>query len=132
MVYIPPKGLNVNYDDLNKILVVNNGDVNEFMRVFTGINDPSHKIDKPTLYDFYNQSVGLSESQQQLLKNTSVKPYVRAGGSLTSGTASSFVSGGNFDFKESDLSKDQQAAFDNGNYGTDYGIQQTDEANSRA
>jgi hypothetical protein len=135
MVYIPPKDLHLNYETLNKILVVKNSNINNLMRIFTGINDPSHKIDNPTLYDFYNENSNLSLEQQELLKKTSIKPYVRAGGALTSGTAYSFVNESNFSqFKNDDthLSKEQRAAFDNGSYGINYGIQQTDEANSRA
>jgi hypothetical protein len=100
------------------------------MRIFTGIKD--EHVNNPTLFDFYNPGFSLSEQQKQLLKNTSIKPYVRAGGSLTSGTASSFVGNTNLGFNESELTKEQQNAFDVGNYGTDYGLQQTDEANSRA
>ena len=53
MVYIPPQGLNLNQDELNQILVVNNKNIYELMRVFSGINDPNHPINNPTLFDFW-------------------------------------------------------------------------------
>jgi hypothetical protein len=148
LVYIPPKNLNVDADTLNKMLVVNDTESNnpnlknqygstmhkieELMRVFSGINDSNAPIGNPTLYDFYNSNTNLSSTQIESLKSTKITPYVRAGGSLTSGTASSFVNESHLTFKKTDLSKQQQKAFDNGNYGTAYGLQQTDEANSRA
>jgi ABC-type phosphate transport system substrate-binding protein len=136
MIYIPPKGINLSFEELNKLLVVNNkndnGNIYELMRVFSGINDQKHKIDNPTLFDFYNTNIFLDDSRQQLLKTTSIKPYVRAGGSLTSGTASSFFSNTNLGFDRSKLTSEQQKAFDVGNYGTAYDLEQTDEANSRA
>jgi hypothetical protein len=151
MVFIPPKELNVNQDVLNKMLVVNDttnttavdsSNIYELMRVFSGINDPNHPVNNPTLYDFYNSDISLNSSQQELLKNTPVVPYVRAGGSLTSGTAASFYNNTNFEnFNSSLLSKDQQNALVDGSYGHrgggqpqyDYdGFTETDEANSRA
>jgi hypothetical protein len=67
------------------------------------------------------------------LKDTSIIPYVRAGGSLTSGTAASFINGTHFDDDPyQSLNDNQKSAFDSGQYGVSFGIQQTDEANSRA
>ncbi|MDR0674918.1 MAG: substrate-binding domain-containing protein [Mycoplasmataceae bacterium] len=130
MVYIPPKELNLNPDELNNILVVNNSNVCNLMRIFSGINS---NVTDATLGNFYNDQADLTPSQQQLLMNTSIIPYVRAGGSLTSGTASSFVGGTHLNFNEkNDLTVAQQNAFDSGYYGTKFGLVQTDEANSRA
>jgi hypothetical protein len=79
-------------------------------------------------------------NDEQLLKDTSIIPYVRAGGSLTSGTAASFVNGTHLNVGTPEqpinpydlLSTAQKSAFDSGEYGVSFGIQQTDEANSRA
>jgi hypothetical protein len=137
MIYIPPKGLNLSFDQLNKLLVLNNDNIQPFMRVFTGIKDQAFPVLEQftKLGGYLNGDMvdQLTTGQIDSLNNTSIIPYVRAGGSLTSGTASSFVGGSHLNFSEkTDLSSAQQSAFDSGNYGTDYGIQQTDEANSRA
>jgi hypothetical protein len=130
MVYIPPKDLGLSSDDLNNLLVVNNDNIQDFMRIFTGIDDG---ITKPVRLGSFaiNQSPSIILTK---LNNTPLIPYVRAGGSLTSGTASSFVNGTNLsNFQnEAGLNEPQKNAFASGQYGTSFGIQQTDEANSRA
>jgi ABC-type phosphate transport system substrate-binding protein len=101
------------------------------MKIFTGISD--QQTDNLTLYDFVNSTQSLSVEQTNILQNTPITPYVRAGGSLTSGTAASFVNSSNLNFNEkNDLTHDEQAAFDSGVYGRKHNLVETDEANSRA
>jgi hypothetical protein len=134
MVYIPPEGLGINYDgeiNLNNLLVVNENNIINFMKIFTGISDPT--TNNLSLYDFVNKSLTLSSNQITLLKDTPITPYVRAGGSLTSGTAASFVNCSDLGFdKKVDLNSEEQAAFDSGVYGRQHNLVETDEANSRA
>jgi hypothetical protein len=65
------------------------------------------------------------------LEQCSIKPYVRSGGALTSGTASSFYSETHLDLPDL-LSSEQKNALLYGKYGTDRHVYDTDEANSRA
>jgi hypothetical protein len=50
MIYIPPKDLDINYDgdiSLNNLLSINDDNIKDFMKIFTGLSDPS--INNPTL-----------------------------------------------------------------------------------
>ncbi|GHU47872.1 hypothetical protein FACS1894218_3270 [Bacilli bacterium] len=130
MVYIPPKNLGISGDELNQILTVNDDNIADFMRIFTGFDD---RIDAGATQLGYYCSDGIDPIIKDKLNAINIIPYVRAGGSLTSGTASSFVGNTNLRFyPKSELTVRQQSAFNSGSYGTSFGIQQTDEANSRA
>lgn len=134
IVFIPPKGLSENaINNINKILYIGENNITNLYRAFSGFNS-GLGINTPNLGLFLNNEVDspLTSNDQNILNNTTLIPYVRAGGSLTSGTAASFYDGSHFPNAHIGLTEQQQKAFSNGNYGNNFLVDDTDEANSRA
>ena len=132
VVYIPPRGISNNAKSkLNSILTLNESNITNLYRTFSGYKDGLVGQDKPTYGLFLNSSV-LSESDKTLFEKQVITPYARSGGSLTSGTAAAFYENSHFTTAHEGLTTQQQEAFTVGNYGKDWKIYDTDEANSRA
>jgi hypothetical protein len=108
------------------MLNVNEENINDLFRIFSGFNTGIQH--GGTLGEFCNPT---SIDQKPKLEQCSIKPYVRSGGALTSGTASSFYSETHL-HSSYELSSEQQNALLYGEYGTDRQVYDTDEANSRA
>ena len=132
VVYIPPKGISDNLN-LNSILNLSYANIANLYRTFSGYNDGLNDT-KPYLSLFLDleNNVNLSPTDIQLFKNQVIIPYARSGGNLTSGTAASFFECCHFDNFLNELEQWQIEAFKNGNYGNDFKLYDTDEANSRA
>lgn len=131
IVYIPPKGIS-NDINLNKVLTLNKDNITNLYRTFSGFKD-GLPTEKPYLSLFLNTDEQLSQNDKVKFEHQEVIPYARSGGSLTSGTAASFFEGSHFgDCSTKGLTEAQKAAFVNGNYGKDFRLYDTDEANSRA
>ena len=130
IVYIPPKGIS-NDINLNKVLTLNENDITNLYRTFSGFKD-GLPTEKPLLSLFLNPECEISENDRFKFEHQEVIPYVRSGGSLTSGTAASFFEGSHFKNYSEGLTEAQKTAFVNGNYGKDFRLYDTDEANSRA
>ncbi|MBP5256932.1 MAG: substrate-binding domain-containing protein [Mycoplasma sp.] len=132
IVYIPPKGIS-NDLNLNSILNLTQDNITDLYRTFSGYKDGLSDV-KPHLSLFLdvNANLSLLPNDIQLFKNQAITPYTRSGGSLTSGTAASFFECCHFDKYLDGLSDRQIEAFKNGNYGNDFKLYDTDEANSRA
>ena len=132
IVYIPPKKISNNVN-LNQVLTLNQDNITNLYRTFSGFKNglPS---EKPHLSLFLNPNYQDQISKTDLTKfeNQTITPYARSGGSLTSGTAASFFECCHFDNCQDNLNSDQIKAFENGNYGNDFKLYDTDEANSRA
>lgn len=141
MLYNPPKNFKFNENvKLNNLLSLNDTNIYNFFRIFSGIDTnitwPSDTdIAKNSMYHFVNPTIKSLLDQQQinLLKKTTIRPFVRTGGSLTSGTASSFYNCPLLSvYDPKGLTQQQINAFSTGDYGLSFNIQQTMEANSRA
>lgn len=130
IVYIPPKDISQNID-LNQVLNLDDKNIINLYRTFSGFNDGLSN-NKPNLSLFLNDKVSISDADRELFANQTVVPYARSGGSLTSGTAASFFECGHFNYDKTKLTDRQIASFENGNYGNDFKLYDTDEANSRA
>lgn len=130
IVYIPPKGISQDID-LNQVLNLDENNVVDLYRTFSGFKDGLPN-DKPNLALFLNNNISISNADHELFVNQTVVPYARSGGSLTSGTAASFFECCHFDYDKHKLTENQKASFENGNYGNDFKLYDTDEANSRA
>lgn len=131
IVYIPPKGIS-NDINLNRVLTLNENNITNLYRTFSGFKD-GLPTEKPYLSLFLNTEEQLSQNDRDKFEHQEVIPYARSGGSLTSGTAASFFEGSHFgDCSTNGLTEAQKAAFVNGNYGKDFRLYDTDEANSRA
>ena len=130
IVYIPPKGIS-NDINLNKVLTLNENDITNLYRTFSGFKD-GLPTEKPLLSLFLNPECEISENDRFKFEHQEVIPYARSGGSLTSGTAASFFEGSHFNNYSEGLTEAQKTAFVNGNYGKDFRLYDTDEANSRA
>ena len=130
IVYIPPKGIS-NDINLNKVLTLNENDITNLYRTFSGFKD-GLPTEKPLLSLFLNPECEISENDRFKFEHQEVIPYARSGGSLTSGTAASFFEGSHFKNYSEGLTEAQKTAFVNGNYGKDFRLYDTDEANSRA
>ena len=130
IVYIPPKGIS-NDINLNKVLTLNENDITNLYRTFSGFKD-GLPTEKPLLSLFLNPEYQISENDKVKFEHQEVIPYARSGGSLTSGTAASFFEGSHFKNYSEGLTEAQKTAFVNGNYGKDFRLYDTDEANSRA
>ena len=130
IVYIPPKNISQNID-LNQVLNLDERNIINLYRTFSGFNDglPS---DRANLALFLNDNISISDVDHELFANQTIVPYARSGGSLTSGTAASFFECCHFDYDKTKLTERQIASFENGNYGNDFKLYDTDEANSRA
>jgi hypothetical protein len=105
----------------------------DLLRIFSGFkqtNDDS-AVPSGTLAEFINSSFK-NNPQYDLLANQKITPYVRTGGALTSGTAASFYTGTRYEGLIENLTAQQLSAFATGQYGNDYDVKETDEANSRA
>jgi hypothetical protein len=132
MVYIPPQGVNPN--TLHDLLYVeghsaDSHSITNLLRIFSGFKDG---VGDYSLGAFVNTNEPISTDVLNKLKQTSIKPYVRTGGALVSGTAASFYSGSHFSNFNQGLTPAQIAAFEFGNYGNQIQVYPTDEANSRA
>lgn len=129
IVWIPPKGLKLSSSQLDSMLNVNEDNINDLFRIFSGFNNGIQG--SGNLDEFCNPVFADWEPK---LERCSIKPYVRAGGALTSGTASSFYSATNLfnEFNPLLLNPDQINALLYGRYGNDHKVYDTDEANSRA
>lgn len=135
ILYVPPKGLSSNaLTQLNSLFDINNENIDLLYSVFSGFyNSNVNLISQPKLGLFKSNAFNnLSKNDQELITNTNLIPYVRAGGSITSGTAASFYDGSHFLNAKEKLTDMQKKAFENGNYGNDFKLIDTDEANSRA
>ena len=130
IIYIPPKGISQNID-LNQVLNLDEENITNLYRTFSGFNDGLPN-DKPNLGLFLNNDINISDADHELFANQTVIPYARSGGSLTSGTAASFFECCHFNYDKTKLTDQQIASFENGNYGSDFKLYDTDEANSRA
>lgn len=130
IVYIPPKGLSsYEFNTLNSYLNLTQDNISKLYGTFSGFLG-GELTQKPNLGLFTSDK--LSASDQELFNKTNIIPYSRSGGSLTSGTAASFVEGNHFDPSAIKLTNDQITSFSSGKYGNDFKIIDTDEANSRA
>ena len=131
IVYIPPKGIS-NDINLNKVLTLNEKNITDLYRTFSGFK-AGLPTEKPLLSLFLNLDYDeISENDRVKFEHQEVIPYARSGGSLTSGTAASFFEGSHFNNYSKGLTEAQKTAFVNGNYGKDFRLYDTDEANSRA
>ena len=130
IVYIPPEGIS-NDINLNQVLTLDEDDITDLYRTFSGFKD-GLPTEKPHLSLFLNPEYQISENDKVKFEHQEVIPYARSGGSLTSGTAASFFEGSHFDNYSEGLTEAQKTAFVNGNYGKDFRLYDTDEANSRA
>ena len=130
IVYIPPKGIS-NDINLNQVLTLDEDDITDLYRTFSGFKD-GLPTEKPHLSLFLNPKYKISENDKIKFEHQEVIPYARSGGSLTSGTAASFFEGNHFNNYSKGLTEAQKTAFVNGNYGKDFRLYDTDEANSRA
>ncbi|MDE6477190.1 MAG: hypothetical protein K2L48_03290 [Mycoplasmoidaceae bacterium] len=104
-------------DNNKSMLSVSENTIEKLYQAFSGFADDSYVNSYPTLGDFASEYI--DSSIISILKNTKMIPYVRTGGSLTSGTAASFYEYSrykNFDSKK--LSNRTQKAFEVGNYGS--------------
>ena len=132
VVYIPPKGISDDAKNkLNSILTLNDSNITDLYRTFSGYKDGLSEGDKPYLGLFLEDGV-LSDADKKLFEQQQITPYARSGGSLTSGTAASFYESSHFPNAHTGLTTQQEEAFTVGNYGKDWKIYDTDEANSRA
>jgi phosphate transport system substrate-binding protein len=115
------------------VLTLNKNNINDLYRTFSGFKD-GLPTEKPLLSLFLNHEYEkkISENDRVKFEHQEVIPYARSGGSLTSGTAASFFEGSHFPNYSKGLTEAQKTAFVNGNYGKDFRLYDTDEANSRA
>lgn len=137
LLFIPPQGLSEKgLSLLNSSLSINQDNMINLYRVFSGFKDGITDSSFFNLGGFLNSNNQLSQQDKNLYQATKIVPYVRAGGNLTSGTASSFYAGSHFKKNNqpitNQLTADQQQAFTHGVYGKDIKVEDTDEANSRA
>lgn len=137
LVYIPPKDSAITDEMLfptendKSMLSVSSDTIEKLYQAFSGFSDGQYLNSFPSLGDFASNYVDSSIVSE--LKKTKMIPYVRTGGSLTSGTAASFYEYSRYkNFDSSNLSDRTQKAFEVGNYGSNWKLVQTDEANSRA
>lgn len=130
IVYIPPKDISQAID-LNQVLNLDDKNIINLYRTFSGFNDGLPN-DRPNLALFLNDKINISDADYELFANQTVVPYARSGGSLTSGTAASFFECCHFNYDKTKLTERQISSFENGNYGNDFKLYDTDEANSRA
>ena len=131
VVYIPPKGISADAKaKLNTILDMNSENIGNLYRTFSGFKD-EQLTSKPTMGLFLNDT-SLSPTDKQLFENQQIVPFARSGGYVTSGTTSSFYNDSHFDFDQNTLTEKQRNAFKFGNYGNDWRVYDTDEANTRA
>ena len=131
IVYIPPEGIsNDAKSKLNSILDMNNTNIGNIYRTFSGYQDGLGQS-KPTMGLFLNNT-SLSQNDQKLFRNQEVIPFARSGGYVTSGTTASFYNDSHLDFNPNSWDEKQQNAFKFGNYGNDWKVYDTDEANTRA
>lgn len=133
LVYIPPKSIPkevIDLDNQNPLLHVSPGLIDKLYQAFSGYHGSSYYLgnDYPKLSDFI--STGYDNYKSSL--DIKITPYVRTGGSLTSGTASSFYDYSRFSSAHNLLDEKTKRAFEVGDYGSSWTIVQTDEANSRA
>ena len=132
VVYIPPQGISADAKSkLNTILDMNSTTIGNLYRTFSGFKDGLGQ-DKPTMGLFLKSGVITDPTDLGLFQNQEVIPFARSGGYITSGTTSSFYNDSHFDFDTTTLSDRQQSAFKFGNYGDDWRVYDTDEANTRA
>ena len=134
VVYIPPSGIsNDAKSKLNQTLDLNVNNITNLYRVFSGYSDGlPQQTKKPTFGLFLNDEVNLSASDKEKFQQQKITPYARSGGSLTSGTASSFYESSHLENATEGLTDRQKNAFKYGTYGSDWKLYDTDEANSRA
>ncbi len=125
LIYVPPKLIDKSID-LNTILDINQGNITRLYQAFSGISKGDYANAKPKLSDF------ISNQSLKDKFNVNIIPYVRTGGSMTSGTADAFYTDSRINFDSSQLSNDTKKALEEGSYGNGWKIYQTDEANSRA
>ena len=130
ILYIPPKGISDDVN-LNQVLTLNQDNITNLYRTFSGFKD-GLPTGKPYLSLFLNPKYQIPETDKTKFEEQEVIPYARSGGSLTSGTAASFFEGSHFNNYSKGLTEAQKTAFINGNYGKDFKLYDTDEANSRA
>ncbi len=161
MIYIPPKNLtraeldllndsenfklDVNASKINasnekgepfKAPDGSEGNMNTLYSNFSGYLDGpmEHRL---SLADFVivtdaGQNDLAYKSLMAKLEATPINPYVRTGGSNLSGTAAAFYETSHIDDAHNGLTERQQLAFEDGAYGNQVPVRETDEANSRA
>jgi hypothetical protein len=105
----------------------------DLLRIFSGFKQTRDATTPPdgTLAEFVNPNF-VDSQQLAILAKQKITPYARTGGALTSGTASSFYGGMHYKDIDTNLTPNQLDALSAGNYGKDYPVHETDEANSRA
>lgn len=129
VLYIPPHNLtSYKTEYLNSILNLNEQNITNLYRIFSGFDDG---VLNRTMSSFSDDN-NIKAEDKTLFAQTNILPYVRSGGSMTSGTAASFYKSSHFDDCHVGLTPDQDNAFETGNYGKDIKLIDTDEANSRA
>ena len=118
VVYIPPSGIsNDAKSKLNQTLDLNVNNITNLYRVFSGYSDGlPQQTKKPTFGLFLNDEVNLSASDKEKFQQQKITPYARSGGSLTSGTASSFYESSHLENATEGLTERQQNAFKYGTY----------------
>ena len=132
LLFIPPVGMSdEGLSKLRTCLTLNQTNAIQLYRLFSGYSD--NLGDKyRNLGGFLSNNSGLNQNDINLLNNQPISPFVRSGGSTTSGTAASFFAGSHFTIDSNELTDRQKKAFKTGDYGSDTKVYDTDEANSRA
>ncbi|MDE7434050.1 MAG: hypothetical protein K2M43_02950 [Mycoplasmoidaceae bacterium] len=105
------------------LLSVSDSTISKLYQAFSGFADgDDYSSTYPKLSDFINtqdKEYEYVKKYQDILSNTKLIPYVRTGGSLTSGTAASFYDYSRFTDAHKDLDPRTENAFAVGNYGSD-------------
>ncbi len=125
LIYVPPKSIDESIN-LDTILDINENNIAKLYQAFSGISEGDYANAKPKLSDF------IADQSLKDKFDVNITPYVRTGGSMTSGTADAFYTDSRLNFDDSQLSDETKKAFEEGSYGNGWKIYQTDEANSRA
>ena len=131
LIYKLPSSLSENTIKSFEISI-NERNVDKLFSVFSGFKSKDSEINWKDFINDENWNQ-FDVIDQTFLKQSTMIPYVRSGGNTTSGTAAAFCLETHFEnFNFENLDPNQKKAFISGQYGNDYEMYQTDEANSRS
>lgn len=132
LIYKMPDGLSSEAQEYFDVCI-NKDNINDLLAVFSAYNSPGWiEKEQASYYHFltktskdYVDSHGLKD----LCQNTSIIPYVRSGGDRSASSSIAFSKCSHF---ETNLTPEQTAAFEGGQYGNDRDYYETDESNAQA
>lgn len=137
-VFIAPESNLFTKNDWARMFDANSSTIQYIYQLFSGWKESGQNQSLDNMTNFISPSMNLTSQQRDFLSKYTFKPFVRTGGSLTSGTAYSFISESrlvsdlNEDGSPTFLTPRQWKSFEFGTYGTSFSLQETGESNTRA